>query len=144
MIEFGTKLKNKRYAQRPGAYAVILNEEGLVGVVKNPKGYFLLGGGIEGGETPEQALHRECKEEIGMSLRIERKIGVATQHLYVPEIDLYLSKEGHFYEATLLTLVDENSEDNHEFHWLSVSEALEKLHHQSHRWALEEHLSLGL
>ncbi len=142
MLEFGDKILNKNYVQRPGAYAVIVDEKGCIGVVENPKGFFLVGGGIEGDETPEEALHREALEEIGMSLSIDRKIGVATQHIYVPEADVYISKEGHFYEATLLRLISTNSEDNHQLHWLKPLEALEKLYHESHRWAVQQ--SVGL
>ncbi len=137
MIEFGEKIAGKNYIERPGAYAVII-KDGLYAVVKNPKSFFLLGGGIEGGESPEEALHREVREEIGMGIRIDKKIGVAMQHIYVPEVDVYVSKEGHFYCATLLSNVSENSEANHELHWLTKEEALEKIFHESQRWAIEQ------
>ncbi len=137
MIEFGEKIPGKDYIQRPGAYAVIM-KDGLFAIVKNPKSYFLLGGGIEENESPEEALHREVREEIGMGIRIDRKIGVAMQHIYVPEADIYVSKEGHFFHATLLKEVSENSEDNHELIWLTKEEALEKIFHESHRWAIEK------
>jgi len=137
MITFGEKIAGKDYIDRPGAYAVII-KDGLYAVVKNPKSFFLLGGGIEEGESPEEALHREALEEIGMGIRIDKKIGVAMQHIYVPEVDLYISKEGHFYHATLLSLISENSEDSHELLWLTKEEALEKIFHESHRWAIEQ------
>ncbi|MFA6024346.1 MAG: NUDIX domain-containing protein [Candidatus Gracilibacteria bacterium] len=136
MIEFGEKIPNQTYLERPGAYAVIL-KNGLYAIVQNPKSCFLLGGGIEGDETPEEALHREVLEEIGMSIRIDKKIGIATQHLFAPEADLYISKEGHFYQATLLDQVSETSETNHELLWLTREEVLEKLFHESHRWAID-------
>ncbi len=137
MISFGEKIPGKKYIDRPGAYAVIL-KDGLYAVVKNPKSTFLIGGGIEDDETPEEALHREVEEEIGMTIRIDRKIGVAKQYFYVPEADVYLCKEGHFYKATLLDLVNENSEKNHELQWLTKAQALKKIFHQSHRWAIEQ------
>lgn len=137
MKEFGEKIPGHDYVLRPGAYAVILKDN-LYAVVKNPKSCFLLGGGIEGDETPEEALHREVYEEIGMSMRIDGKIGVAMQHIYVPEADVYISKEGHFYHVTLLDLVSESSETNHELLWLTQEEALEKLLHESHKWAIEQ------
>ncbi len=137
MLEFGEKIPGHTYLQRPGSYAVIL-KDGLYAVVKNPKSFFLLGGGIEENETPEEALHREVLEEIGMSLRIDGKIGVATQHLYVPEADVYISKEGHFYMATLLEQISDTSEDNHELLWLTKEEALQKIFHQSQQWAIEQ------
>ena len=137
MLEFGEKIPGHTYVQRPGAYAVVMKDS-LYAVVKNPKSHFLLGGGIEGSETPEEALHREVYEEIGMSIRIDGKIGVALQHIYVPEADVYISKEGHFYRVTLLDLVSESSETNHELLWLPLEEVLEKLMHESHRWAITQ------
>ncbi len=137
MIEFGEKIAGKDYIERPGAYAVII-KDGLYAVVKNPKSFFLLGGGIEDGESPEEALHREVREEIGMGIRIDKKIGVAMQHIYVPEVDIYVSKEGHFYHATLLSQISENSEASHELIWLTKEEALEKIFHESQRWAIEQ------
>ncbi len=137
MPEFGEKIPGHNYVDRPGAYAII-EKDGLYAVVKNPKSYFLLGGGIEGDETPEEALHREVLEEIGMSISIDGEIGVATQHIYVAEADVYITKEGHFYKATLLEQVSETSETTHELQWLSKEDALEKIFHQSHKWALEQ------
>ncbi len=127
--------------ERPGAYAVI-EKDGLFAVVKNPKSFFLLGGGIENDETPEEALHREVIEEVGMSIRIDQKIGVAVQYLYVPEVDLHICKKGYFYKVTLLEQVSETSEENHELLWLDEEEVLEKLFHESHRWAIEQSLPI--
>ena len=138
MLEFGTKIAGKEYLKRPGAYAVLINAQGEIGLVQNPKGYFLVGGGIEGDETPEEALHREVLEEIGMSIELGEKIGVATQHIYVPEVDVYVTKEGHFYKATLLETVSQDSEDTHELKWLEPQDALKNILHESHRWAVEQ------
>ena len=88
--------------------------------------------------TISQELSLISGEEIGMGIRIDKKIGIAMQHIYVPEVDLYISKEGHFYHATLLSLISENSEASHELLWLTKEEALEKIFHESHRWAIEQ------
>ena len=53
---------------RRGAYAVTLDPEGRIAVNRNPRGLFLPGGGIEAGETPEDALARELREECGRAL----------------------------------------------------------------------------
>lgn len=51
-----------------GAYAIIIKDN-KIALIKKARGaytgkYDLPGGGIEHTETPIQALHRECKEEI--------------------------------------------------------------------------------
>lgn len=137
MIEFGEKIPGQNYVERPGAYAII-EKDGLYAIVKNPKGFFLLGGGIEKDETPEEALHRETREEIGWSIMIHKKIGVAKQHIYVPEANVYISKEGHFYKANLLEQLAEAGETTHELQWLPKEDVLRKVFHASHRWALEQ------
>ena len=55
---FGTK-ENVPYADRPGAYLIPIRN-GHVGVVQTPKGYFLLGGGLEGNESHVSCIQREC------------------------------------------------------------------------------------
>lgn len=57
---------------RVGAYGVALAEKNILLVHKGPHGCYrglfdLPGGGIETGETPEQALRREFLEEVGMT-----------------------------------------------------------------------------
>lgn len=46
---FGNK-ENVKYADREGAY-IIPYRDNRVGVIKTPKGYFLLGGGLKNGES---------------------------------------------------------------------------------------------
>ena len=60
---FGIK-EDKIYLDRKGAYLVPIRGE-KVGVVETTKGYFLLGGGIDGDETDNQCIIRECIEEAG-------------------------------------------------------------------------------
>jgi len=61
--------------------AVIVDDSGKVVLIKRKfppfKDYYALPGGfIEPGETPEQALHREIKEETNLDTKIIDKIGV--------------------------------------------------------------------
>ena len=51
---FGSK-ENVNYIDRIGAY-LIPSKEGKIGVVKTPKGYFLLGGGLDSGENHEECI----------------------------------------------------------------------------------------
>ena len=68
---FGIK-KNVNYMDREGAY-LLPTKDGKVGVVKTPKGYFLLGGGLDSDESHEECIKRECFEEAGYAVSVREK-----------------------------------------------------------------------
>lgn len=59
------------YTDRPTVKAVIINDKDEVLLFSGG----LPGGGVEEGETNEQALMRECMEEIGATVSIDRELG---------------------------------------------------------------------
>lgn len=68
-----------RAAKRVGAAAVIVDEAGKVLLVRQAYGerqWSLPGGLSEPGESPEQTLARELKEELGIKIGIERLSGI--------------------------------------------------------------------
>ena len=73
---FGEFDPTVEYYHRVGAYLVIVRD-GMVAAIEHRLGYLLPGGGIEGDETHEECLLRECLEEIGYDgfLTIERETG---------------------------------------------------------------------
>ena len=76
MVEavFGEKLADQTYIDRKGVYAIIMNEKNEVATVKLPHGYFLPGGGLEGEESKEACLRRECLEELGWEIEINEYV----------------------------------------------------------------------
>lgn len=52
---------------RVGMYAVII-ENGKILLTRQWDGYSLIGGGVEKGETIEEAIIREVKEETGLAM----------------------------------------------------------------------------
>ena len=62
----------QKYTRRPGAYAILLRgSDMLVTYQGAPHDEFQLpGGGIDAGESPLVALHREVFEETGLSIAV--------------------------------------------------------------------------
>ncbi len=79
-----TEITHDRHVAR----AIVVDEEGFfyfVRVVRDDifgNGAFIetAGGGVEAGETPEEAIHRELKEELGASVEVLCKIGTVSDY----------------------------------------------------------------
>lgn len=135
MLEFD-KREGVTYRRRPGVYAVILRE-GRVAVVVLPNGVFLPGGGADDGETPEATVRREVREEIGHEVEALTFLGEALQHLHPRGWLDGLVKPSRFYRATLGACVAP-CEEEHLLAWLEPDEAVERLSHAAHAWAVRE------
>jgi len=64
------------YTVRPTVKAVVIDENKNIAIFSG----LLLGGGIEDDETAEQALHRECMEEAGITIKILKSLGTVIQY----------------------------------------------------------------
>jgi 8-oxo-dGTP diphosphatase len=135
--EFGERIPGNEYRPRPGAYAVIIDERGRLALFRKKDRYFLPGGGIEPGETPEEALSREVREEIGWSVAIIRKIGKATQYV-ITKSENHCAIQATYYEARLLQRIGEPEEPGDELLWLPQPEAIALLPRQSDAWAISQ------
>jgi 8-oxo-dGTP diphosphatase len=137
MLEFGTRLANVEYVERPGAYGIIRNLSHEIAVIRTPKGYFLPGGGVDPGEEIVAALRREIFEETGLGVEISREIGTAAQYLTAAREGIYYKKIGHFYLASFAERLSETFEAEHELLWLSFDQTVATLNHQFQVWAVE-------
>lgn len=140
MKYFGEKLLNIQYTHRIRSYAVIIENESIA-VIKSTRlnAYFLIGGGIENGESEKEALQREAFEEVGYKILIHNKIGVATEYLYAEIDKKYIAKECHFYRAELAEKINEQSEN--ELIWIGVDE-IGELYHECHQWIVRQELKI--
>ena len=61
----------------PSAHALIRDGGGRILLVRNTSGRWLLpGGGVEPGESPAQAVRRECREELAVPVEPVGLVGV--------------------------------------------------------------------
>lgn len=136
--QFGKRVPGKVYVDRPGAYAVIVNERGDVALIRFPQGYFLPGGGIDPNEDALAALAREVREETGHEVQVVRELGWASQLLVVRHDELHLNKVGRFFVARLGPKTQAPQESDHSLEWLPMAEAKKRLRHEFQVWALEQ------
>lgn len=119
----------QRYRRRPGVYAVLLEGDHILTTFQQaPKPEFQLpGGGIDRGEQPIAALHREVMEETGWTIRIRRRLGAFRRFCYMPEYDLWAEKLCTIYLAQPLRPIGPPTEAGHSAVWLPVPKALQAL-----------------
>jgi 8-oxo-dGTP diphosphatase len=130
---------DKKYTLRPGAYAILpLKQRFLMTAQLSPQvDVQLPGGGIDPGESPLQALHREVMEEIGWSIAYPRRLGAFRRFVYMPEYDLWAEKLCHVYVAHPVRQIADPVEPDHVTVVLSADEALESLGNDGDRMFLE-------
>ncbi|MDB5260265.1 MAG: hypothetical protein JWN37_496 [Candidatus Nomurabacteria bacterium] len=133
--QFGTKTESAEYIDRPGVYAIVTNQEGDIAVVEVNERYFLLGGGLDAGETAEQGLKREIMEETGKGIQSATFLGKANQ--YVDAKDGYFNKFATFYKVDLGEDVSASSELDHKFKWITKEEFKSKGAQEFQIWAVE-------
>jgi 8-oxo-dGTP diphosphatase len=88
----------------------------------------LPGGGIDPGEHPLNALHREVFEETGWRIAAPRKLGAFRRFTYMPDYDMWAEKLCHIYLARPVRPHGPPTEPGHMALWLSVEEALAELY----------------
>jgi len=121
--------KDISYRLRPGAYAILpLQNRFLLTAQLAPKlDIQLPGGGIDPGESPLQALHREVLEEIGWRIARPRRLGAFRRFVFMPEYELWAEKLCHVYAAYPVSQIAEPVEPDHETLVLNRNDALSML-----------------
>jgi 8-oxo-dGTP diphosphatase len=117
------------YRRRPGVYAILLQGDSLLATFQEePKPEFQLpGGGIDRGEQPIAALHREVFEETGWKIEILRRQGAFRRFTYMPEYDLWAEKLCTVYLARPVLRLGPPREPGHTAVWLPLAEAALRL-----------------
>lgn len=116
----------RSYTRRPGVYAVLLNRGALLTThqASPVPEYQLPGGGIDRGEQPIAALHREVMEETGWHIANVRRLGAFRRFTYMPEYDLWAEKICTVYLARPVLQIGPPTEPGHEAVWMQPEAAL--------------------
>ncbi len=137
MPEFGTRQAGQSYVPRPGSYALLFDAQGRVAVMETPRGGFLPGGGAEPGETAEETLAREVREECGFEIGGVSHVGEAVQYVYTPGSESGIRKECVFFRAGVIdAAAGSATEPGHRLLWLTPINAEHTLAHESQVWAV--------
>lgn len=114
------------YRLRPGAYAILPRGDDLLLTLQEDPGpdLQLPGGGIDPGESPLQALHREVMEETGYTIAAPRRLGAFRRFVFMPEYDIWAEKLCTVYLARPVRRLTPPSEAGHTALWMPKTVAV--------------------
>ena len=144
--QFGEPEPGRTYRDRPAAFGIV-EREGRIALVQIEKpGHAmwidLPGGAIDPGEDDAQAVVREFGEETGLKVREGEIYARADQRFINTDGEAFNNRAAFF----VLTLLGEDAglkiEDDHTLIWMAPSEALVRLRHEAHAWAVAAWLRL--
>jgi 8-oxo-dGTP diphosphatase len=120
---------DQRYRRRPGVYAILARggQVLLTHQAEPTPEYQLPGGGIDAGEAPLAALHREVFEETGWSIAPIRRLGAFRRFVYMPEYDLWAEKRCAIWLARPVRRLGPPTEPGHSTRWVDPVQALHLL-----------------
>jgi len=121
---------DQRYVVRAGAYGILRRgRQVLVTWQGDPHNELQLpGGGIDPGEGPIQALHREVYEETGWRIASPRRLGAFRRFTYMPEYDKWAEKVCHIYLARPVVALGPPLEPSHTAVWMDIETAIPSLY----------------
>lgn len=137
-LQFGQTQPGLTYVERISVYGLCARGENAIAIVqigaKAPYEYDLPGGGVEKEEDEAAALMREFQEEVGLTVWPNRVLGRAGQ-FWINKGEPRNSL-ATFYEVELSASDGEPTEPDHELVWMNPADALTKVRHEAHAWAI--------
>ncbi len=112
-------LTGQTYRRRVGAYALLPRGRHLLLTCQSDPDpdLQLPGGGVDPGESPVGALHREVFEETGWHIARPRRVGVFRRFVFMPEYDLWAEKICLIYIARPTRRLGPPTEPLHQAIW---------------------------
>ena len=144
--QFGDPEPGRTYRDRPAAFGIV-ERDGEIALVRiekpnHPAWIDLPGGALDPGEDARQAVVREFGEDSGLKVAPVEAYAQADQR-FINTDGKAFNNRGTFFT---LTLVGEDAglkiEDDHTLVWLAPAEALVRLRHEAHAWAVAAWLRL--
>lgn len=140
---YGEAVKpGQHYRRRAGIYGVLLDGDAVLlthQAAPVPE-YQLPGGGIDAGENPISALHREVYEETGWHIGAVRHVGTFRRFTYMPEYDKWAEKVCSVFVARPTLRLGPPIEAGHMAIWAPAELALELVTNQGDRVMLAKAL----
>lgn len=139
---FGAPINGIDYIKRLCAYGVILNEKNQVALALCNGDYFLPGGGIEGDESPQECIARECIEELALGVKATDFICNGDLYSQSFKTGKFYHSIGQFYITKLIKQMNQPSEEDHVLVWMDAEDAISKLQLPSQSWAVSVALKM--
>ena len=137
---YGEAVKaGQRYRRRPGVYGVLLdgNDVLLTHQASPVPEYQLPGGGVDPGEQPIPAFHREVMEETGRHIGPVRHVGTFRRFTYMPEYDKWAEKVCTIFVARPTLRMGPPTEAGHTAVWAPAHRALDLITNEGDRVMLD-------
>ena len=140
MLQFGAYNPSIVYRSRPAVFG-IAERDGLIACVHikrdtSPAYFDLPGGAIEGEETEAQALAREFIEETGLGVSAVDRLTEASQYFLRTDGEALNNVCAFWIMKIEARHPERQQERDHKLVWLPPQEALTKVRHEAHAWAI--------
>ena len=133
---FGERDRHTDYWDRSGAYLLAV-KDGRLAVVRTKRGFFLPGGGLEGGESDADCVRREVLEETGRAAEVGAFL-CSAEHYTVHDTKGPFHPIQSYYTGTVGDRIAPPQEPDIQFLWLPIEEVRGNFYSVMQNRALEE------